>query len=457
MDQAMGAPAQIFADMMFRLLETRPMGHTDQAGVLAQIAERAYYLWDTAPRVEAVGAGGDEALRAARERGLGLDGLSIRVRVFTRLLDIDPKLARQHWNRTPPLRPKKEGCASGTVPDFAGYYQMLDQVARRADFTDDERGRRVPMRMVEQNLGRMTTSAELAGALEIVPQLRSQGMDSLMIAASLTSAVEGIQDSDRGFTGALTRQGLVESAGKVFADGTGVAFYSALRAYLIRHLSAPRCQDTAGSEAGAIETFNRLAASTFGMVAPITEKERLAGKVTTERFTPKEVDDGAFRAFVAEIGRMLPRDETGFPRPGTLSVSDWQFQAAGLFRRVEEWRGRKQADAEEVFSQKAELWNTLCENLPAGDLYDQALQRLISVLSDLNTMKSYPVAWKIQVNRALRLMHTGPDGEAARAAELELRGFAADGYQAVPRAFRKSGNTILRMYGELEESAASPK
>jgi len=456
MDQANGAPTPIFADLMFRLIETRPMSTADQRMLLAEIFDRAYVVRQATPLLPVVGLGGEEARQAAQVQRLGLDELSIRTRALSRMLDLDPKLARNYWNRTPPLRLKKGDCSSGTVPAVESYYQVMEQVVRRAEFTDDERARRVPMRIVEQVLGSMTTSAELAAALAVVPHLRSQGMDGLSLSSSLTSSVEAIQDSDRGFTAALTRQGLVQAAGKAFSDGSGVAFYSALRVYLMRHLSAPRCQDSVDSEAEAIEDFNRLAASTFGMVAPITEKERRSGKVSTDRFTPKKTDDTGFQAMLAEIGRLLPRDEKGFPQPGTLSVSDWQFQAAGLMRRVDEWHGREKADPQELFQQKAELWNALCENFPAGELYDQAVQRLVDLLSDLQTMKLHPVAWKLQVNRSLRLLHTAPEAAAARANELEIRGFPPDGYQAVPRAFRRSGNIILRMYGELEEAAAKP-
>jgi hypothetical protein len=245
LDEAGAAPVEILADIALGPKLLPLLSKTEKAAVLEMVFRRAgeaHELWPLRNAVPVRKTAGPLADAGAgpladREAGaaLKLDALSIRCRIVQMLLDIDPKLARRLFEEIARPDPPKTDCAGSLVPDAGIYLETLAAIAKRADFSDEERRKGAPWLLVESGMG------GLAGAWDVVNAARSFGSlitseSRAQVFSSRLASAMAYTDSDRAFTsaarqGVLITQALQAAAAVQRARTSDAPILMALRTY----------------------------------------------------------------------------------------------------------------------------------------------------------------------------------------------------------------------------------
>jgi hypothetical protein len=143
----------------------------------------------------------------------------------------------------------------------------------------------------------------IQSSLEITPAARSlsylvhDDREALALSGAFAAAL-GIDDTDRNFSGAL--QSNLLDAMQVAVDrfaklgASPAALQSELRGFLVRRLSAPRCEDGTADYAGAVAKFNAAIAGP-NVVQPISPEESTPSKIEGKVEISKPADDSAAR------------------------------------------------------------------------------------------------------------------------------------------------------------------
>jgi hypothetical protein len=383
MAEARGAPVEIFADVVFRLIDAHRVAPKDRAALLDEVFQRAGEAREPmAVRMAALFPPlpiRDRMNIAIRHADPGLDALSIRCRAVKALLATDRKRARDRFAEIAPLDVPKPDCRSVTAAEPAVYYDTLAALYRDGQ---------IPFSTIENAVREAHTSLEIVAAARDFPQLARNQKEGLALTGTFAAALE-IADSDRNFGLAVQRNGLVSeilSAGALRFSSLGVspqALQAALRAYLVRHLTAVRCEDN-----GAAYFPTTLRG--FG-VSEISDEESTPARLEGRADLPRHGDEDDYNELRNDVDA-LDKDEPDANRIGRV------------LDKLGKWNGCAGEDGVEVFHRKVSLYSSLMTRFP-GDARPRILSGLISTLEDSAGLDVSPAAWLNDVKEVSRSGH----------------------------------------------------
>ena len=377
-DQARATPAEIFADVVFHLIDGNRIPDKERLALLDEVFLRAgEAVLPTDSRPAALS--GKQPPGRSMALGMHLDALSIRCRVVRALLPIDSKRARERFAQIPAPDVPKPDCASAEIPDPTVYFDTLADLAARgapfAELTDAVRGAQ--------------SSLEIVDAARAFPQLVHTEKEAATLASAFITAL-AIDDSNRTFSAALWHENLV---GAVLAANDKLAargaprqpLLTALRSYLVHHLTAPRCADSSADDyARSIDAF-RVGLGKDTAVPPITDQESTPAKIEGEAAQPKPFSDPDFEVLNRDIDALVVNpDKSG---------------AADLLARVGAWK----ADAGLGFHRKVRLYLPFLTTAFPDDTIRAAAAGYFAVLEDSAILASAPVDWLAEVQTLSRM------------------------------------------------------
>jgi hypothetical protein len=414
LDQARGTPTEIFADVVFHLIDAGKIAEKDRAALLDEMFLRAGEARQPMPARPA-----SIVPVPTTPAQLHLDELSIKCRAVQALLAVDGKRARDRFSQIAPPRIPKPACTDSVFFDPTVYFETLAAVATKAPFTAEEQKKQVPFWMMADAVSRIQTSIEIIAAARNLSQMVHTESDAMAMSTAFATAL-GIDDSNRNFSGAMHNTNLVDAvlmaAGRFGALGASPqTMQSALRGYLVRHLTASRCQDSmdAGYSA-SLSLFNTSIAGQT-VVLPISDDESKPAKVEGKAdiiSTPDHKDyadlaDGVSALFAGREGNF--RVYGGFnPAPAAaLPPGSQPPDVNEVLTRVREWKGSGGENIVDVFRRKAGLYLALLNQqfLPSPKPRDSAvgqsvLSSLIATLEDPAVLEASPSDWLSEVQAA---------------------------------------------------------
>jgi hypothetical protein len=314
----------------------------------------------------------------------------------------------------------------------------VEAVVAHAPFSEKEQADRLPFWTIESTVRGIQTSLEIIPAARNLSHLVQNEKDALAMTGAFVAAL-GIEDTDRNFSSAIGSN-LVDAMqvlGERFAK-LGVppqTLQSALRDYLVRHLSAARCEDSAADYAGVVAAFNVSVAGQTS-VSTISAEESTPSKVEGKADIEKPFDDSTYRELLKQVNEFL-RDPS-LPTDVLTELAAWKAadgeDPVGVFRR-------------KVTSYLAVLVSDVKRNgtpeQPHGKLYPAVVQDLVATLSDRAILDLAPCDWlnEVQaVDRQLGMLF----GATANGVLTPIM-FAPD----VAQALAGSGFPPLQVYGRM--------
>ena len=447
LDQARGTPAEIFADIAFRLLDGDKIPVKDRIALLEEIYLRASEARDPLPlRPAVIAPVGGKPVMAAKGLGLHLDTLSIRCRVAQKLLALDGQRARQRFADIAPPDTPKYDCQSAVIADPTIYFETLAAVVAQAPFTAEEQKKQVPFWMVEGAVRGIRTSLEIIAAARNFPQLVHGEKEASALAGAFGIAL-GIDDSNRNFTAAAQRTNLV---GAVLAANDRLSslgappqtMLAALRGYLVRHLTAARCADSIVYDyAASVDAFHAALAKRT-VPPPISDAEMQPAKSEGEADLGKPGDQASYREMAADVEALGP---DRLPRTTTPIRPEIALQAHAVLAELAAWKGSADQGAMEVFHQKAGFYAILMQRFLLSDIFPSIVSGFVATLRDGAILGASPRDWLSEVE-VLQIRDT-MTGARTRNGVTEFYWARTD--EGAAPVMAASGFPALAAYGQL--------
>jgi hypothetical protein len=391
LDQARGTRVEVFADVAFRLLEGNRIPEKNRAALLDEIFLRASEARDAMPMRPAQIP---EMSRVAIPAPLHLDALSIKCRVVKALLSVDGKRARERFADIPRPDLPKPDCTTATLPYPEVYFETLGAVVAQAPFTAKEQEKQVPFWMLESAVRGIQTSLEIVEAARNLSHLMHTQTEALAMSNAFAVAL-GIDDCNRNFTAAIANGNLVDAvlmANDRFAKlgAPPQTMLVALRNYLVRHLTAPRCEDSPGAVYDKTLDAFREAAAGQTIAPPITAEESTPSKIEGKADLPQPVDHPGYQELSNAVKAAGPDDPASF---------------AEVLEKLQAWKGGAEQDPVGLFHRKASLYSFLLgpqfmqHPPPVRPSFLAALAGLIAILSDPAILDAAPTDWLNEVRQ----------------------------------------------------------
>jgi len=208
-----------------------------------------------------------------------------------------------------------------------------------------------------------------------------------------------LSDSPRAAGFALTGMQLPAAIAKL-AEGTSAdGLLAAYRKFLVRYSSGERCADTKIQP--VIDSFNDrlrwggyLAANDL---PKISENEAKPASVSGRPHVNQYWRSEPAKRLLSAV-RHLRFGDGSTPLTGDQKASDdWQTEAKALLTNLENWK------ADDVFHERAILYSSFLELLPAGSLHEAAAQSALGFLADSSVKSSSPLEWLLELNGLMNL------------------------------------------------------
>jgi hypothetical protein len=449
---ARSVPAEFAADVLLRLVES---GRVTERAWRRELLAEAFRTAGGAqqPLKRRIAPGLDFAYTRedyrARAFQLNLDALSLRLRAVNAMLKVDKPRARALFDELPrrlPLAPLT--CADALVYDVRDFYETLTKLAQET-FSAAEKERGEDLLFVQGYLDEIAAPAQAWPAAQMVVQLGDTPQRLAPLLHAYSDALKKIApDDDRSFTAEVAGQWqtllrLLDAGHRqsVAPDELLAAF----RTYVVKHMSAARCADTAaGPQQSATDRrgFDYL----NQQIREIDPGQQTLTLVPAEEMKPARLEGTAeltryFRTTAAQaLFRTAQELRFGLADEETDDEKDDPKRGEKLtawLNAMADWRASgAEADAD-YFEQKCVLYQLLLEAGPAeGPAGETLMREYVTFLRQPARQQENRAGWLLHVQRLLGSTRFG-----AGAARTRLLTTLAN-----------SGDPVLRLYAAVQKT-----
>lgn len=344
---------------------------------------------------------------------LALDSLSLRCRAVKAMLLLDRRRAREMFTEIPNLKLKALTCEDPLVYDVGAYYSTLASVAK-GTFTADETKGGEHVRFVQQYIEAVSSPAQVEPAAKVILALDLSDLDLESLIRHFAGPLGRISGDDRSFSVSWGAPGgAIESLAKLCNEKgvSGAGLVDAFRSYLVRHLTAARCSDTASNEreksaeSAMIARFN----SHLRFAVPCKDVPPLSGEDTT----PSKLEGSAkyhrywqssrAKDLITRFARLRFKPDRQPVTEEEKQEAEWQLRLSGFLADMASWTPADEASEEDFFSQKTGLFYGLVEIAPPGPTRERVLSELIELLNRSSLQKKSPIEWFQNAHRLFAL------------------------------------------------------
>jgi beta-lactamase regulating signal transducer with metallopeptidase domain len=449
-DAALDAPPELTADVLLRLVER---GHITDPRHKRQALENA---WNLAPKAKhrheltaAVGGISTEsgvaalstALRPRARAGLSTAGLQLRV--LDQMAVLDPQAARDMFGAMARPEVQPVACPSDRYNSHTPYFEAVELMAKTFDSQSTRAGERT--RFLNNAFRSLANPSDLISSLALIQKDNTlSDAEFIEILNQWSETLAEVRFTDRVYSARslLSLSGpTIEAAKKAQARGGSAAgTLRPLRAYIVRHANAVRCDDGPGrtattgpgqpqpanNEETARLAFNAAVSELAPDILPIKAEEIVArGSGGTAKviqyinwFSQGDVvpPDVARNRYFSEQGKKLrfgtpeqlaannARRTT--PVAATLTIEqrstpEWNAEALRYLNELENWSRDLTQTNIEVFFQKTYWYGNLLEIIPDGKLRDTILRSYVTHLATSPVQLESPPEWARRVRELI--------------------------------------------------------
>lgn len=433
------APPEFEADALLRIAVSRALTDRRRLEILNEAFQRAYGARESYRRIS-YGVPTDSRQGAqALTYDSRLTRVSLQVRATQMMAIVDPRRARElfEW-----IQPGVEAtaCEDVLVPALGEYYTTLSMLARTT-FPASDRGS--ALRFLEYYLWRAHLASEMPAVATAIMRFSPRSDEAQYFTGFLHNLFEGATRDPRGFsvTGGdfVTKFGELDDANRE-RGVTGTYLLGAMRDYLKRQLTGPRCGDST-IETLAVSTFNARVRRSLAIGFDGVD-ELQAADVRPSRMLPSARIDPYWQTTDArrlheDFMALRGRDKD--PVPERVRVTkEWQEQAEHLIVELEQWSGVREAKTIDYFYQKAALFAELLALAPQGNVRTHAVVAFVDFLRRTDIDREGRTLWFVFVSRLL---------EFTRSAD---RAFLLDTLEV-------TNHPVLSLYAKLERGLSEKR
>lgn len=418
-------PSEFAADLLIRLADSVP-ARKEAADWRANLYEQAFQLAGAAQMLLPVSP--RPLAQAMTDPGLGdggqpLDGLSLRVRAFNSLLELQRERAIELAG-TLDVQVPALTCRERAVPNPAGAFD----ISRHA-FGPLER----------QILG-VRSSTQIAPALAAIEMAALPESQSHGLIVALTGTLRSLDDDDVSFTASLGQtwravKRIVEGAGD---DPFAESLMDAFRSYLVLHLSGTRCAPLGPTQGLDRAAENRMLGD-IDEVLSSTGRERLTLR---ERTAARLIENSPFVEFrpstalqrlLAKVEALRVHVQSGRP-VDDRRTPEWNEQLTQVYAAIAAWSPRDESSTANYLRGRWMLLALLVDVVPSGADRIRAIGDVVTFLKSNGRQVFGSVEWLSPVRLLM---------DRCRNSE--------DEWEWLLNAFIESGDPVMRLYAQIEK------
>jgi hypothetical protein len=350
-DQARNLPPEFAADVLLKLaaspLANDPKwkrGLIEDAFLSAAHAQSPYRkLGDNRVSLDAV-------------LSLHLEALTLQTGAVEAMLALDPPRAVTMFQDIPAPELPKLSCQQALTPDVSAYYQTAINIFTSA-FTPEQRGKEEDIQFLRARIAAVQSPSQVVPALKLLDQVELSPRTRAELVALFAIALDRIHGGDREFAAS---EALL--MGAAVPEMHETAFLSTLRAYIVRHLSGPRCSDQmkGGQLPESAAQFNKLISRidvTGSQFHPIAADEA-APLRDDGTYPPPAADQSTHGKQVRAAVHALQNDDP--------STKEWTEHYYAALKLMESWSTQEEASPEDAAFTLATEYFVLLREFPNG-------------------------------------------------------------------------------------------
>jgi len=381
-DQARALPPEFCADVLLRLVAT---GRVQESKWKRELIEEAFRAGAHAQLPYRRRGGVHTDTRQSHEAWDNkLEALTLQSRAVQAMTPIDPLRARAMFDEIAFPELPNPDCKEALTPQLDIYYLAATNVFP-AGFTPKEIEKEDHVRFLKRLIGSMRSPAQTGLVFLMLEIVKPTAEQKQALFGMYAAALDRVSGSSRAFADRL----VVPAAMRRSPNETMPAMATAIRNYIVRHLSGARCSDTLpkdGKPEPLVEQFNSLLAGVnLPDIKPISAEEVQPLKVEGT-FKLDEFWQSPRSKQVLERLRWLThgnRDMPGDKRFWTLeerSANEWTARYYDTFKLIEGWKEDEEPSREEYFAMKAGTYGSLARLAPPGKARDTAMGQYLQFL-----------------------------------------------------------------------------
>jgi hypothetical protein len=390
-DRAAGAPPEFSADILLKLA-----GHPDvhDKAWRIRVIEDAFAIAANAQNpYKRVGSSNTDTLDARQSWDHGLDALSLQCRAVESMLGVDPKQARDLFDRITLRQLPRPECREALSPDISGYYKTLTLILGGA-YSAAERAKGRDIEALESQIQLAGAPSQIAPLARVILTAPVNTTERQRLLSALAVALPRLSTSDRQFRACEYDLSNVSYEIQRQAPAALAVWAPAMREFLVRQYRIPRCGDHHDSKDGLPETaseFNAFLeklkseqASVSNTVKPITKDEARPSEVADSMQVVMFWQSDAARKILSALkwlthgNRDLP-DSQRFWTDAERATTEWEARRLELLKLLDDWNEGSE-DAAALYHMKASAYSLLAKLTPEGKARDNALTIFLSFL-----------------------------------------------------------------------------
>ena len=311
----------------------------------------------------------------------GLEALTLQTRAVEAMILLDPLRARTMYEEIVLPGLGNPTCQEILTPNVDAYYETALKVFERG-YTEKERLKGEPLHLLESRVQTMQAPEQVPPVSKLILGANVTPAERERLRGSFAVALDRVKGSDRVY--ARTEFDLARMLAGVLRTGdTAGALMAAMRSYLVRQVSGPRCSESfsAKNVGNSVRDFNLLVQQLNDGGADYT-------KISPEESTPLK-DEGTYKddqfwqsprsKQVLDALKWLNhgnRDLPGDNRFWTLeerSTMEWNTHYLDTLKLIEGWKPDEEPAPEDYYAMKAHAYMLLAGLVPPGKARDNAM------------------------------------------------------------------------------------
>jgi len=338
-----------------------------------------------------------------------LEALTLQTRAVEAMLELDSQHARTMFEQIPAPQVPALSCLETGAPNLSAYYQTAANVFARG-FTAEQRENLQHIQFLKRVIGQMQSPAHVTPAVKLIFTLALTPEERQELVSDFATMLWRINGTARVF-GEATFQLVPVSAPSNLPPGirglppllesepgqlppavvaVAPALLPALRSYIVRHVSGPRCsEDVRGGQLPVpVNDFNYLVSAldpSASFYKPISPAEaNPANDAGTFESHPWWQSDRSRQVLDAlkwlnHGNRNLP-GASRFFTPEERTSEEWNSHFVDAIRLIEGWKESEEDSAEEWFGMTSEAYELLAELAPPGRQREAVMTRYLNLM-----------------------------------------------------------------------------
>ncbi|HLK62962.1 MAG TPA: hypothetical protein VKU19_05960 [Bryobacteraceae bacterium] len=435
-DRARTLPPEFAADVLLRLSASKLMHQTSWKQELIEEAFASGAHAQLPYRQTVYGLATDSRYNQEVSHN-DLEILTLQTRAVDAMLSIDPAKALGLFEQIVPPEIPAARCESPATPDVSAYYETAAKLFDRA-FTTPRRKREDDMHFLKLRISEMQSPAHVVPALKMLFAVQLTPAQRQELMASFAVTLDHLSGSDRLYQSTETL--LVPAALPEWHETP--LFVPALRAYIVRQISGPRCSDSLKLRPDQLP----LSAASFNKLASLLDPHAEQYKAITLDEARAASDDGTYAVQfpwhsarakqVLQALQWLNHGGTGRSfTPSERSSVEWNAHYLETRKLIEGWREDEEESPEDYLFLVSETLSTLASLVPPGPARDNAMGNYRTFLETRYAVTENRNLWFTQVNRMLKAAVHAEDSKERAWILSELS---------------RSTNPIIALYAKIE-------